>query len=105
MPAITKSHYVMSHPVHLSLGSLHSSPSPANTLLSAVSKSFALPPTLSRSTQWPSSLLRIPLLSNLRFFTFFTYRLRSRWKVAPDVQPATAQPAVFQGLIIISTRL
>ena len=60
------------HPVHLSHGSLHSSPSPSNTLFSASSHVVHLVPSSlhpSRSTQMPDPRSRTPLLSNFQFFT------------------------------------
>ena len=92
-------------PVHLSSGALKTSPSPSNTLFSASSivAGGPLPPP-SRSTQSYGYLRDLmPLLSNLRFLSFLQYLRRSRWKVVSDVQPSTAQPTVFHGLMRMST--
>lgn len=94
------------HPVHLSSGGRHVNPSPSNALRSAVSISGAPSPAgpFSRSTHIPSDLRRTPLLSNLSPFTFLQYRRRSRWNVVPPLQPKSAHPTVFHGLMMMSTR-
>ncbi len=94
------------YPVHLSSGSLHVSPNPSKTLLSASCHVFALVLSLlhlSKSTHRPVPRSLTPLLSNFHPFTFFAYRLRSLSNVVPDVHPCTAQPTVRHGLMIIST--
>ncbi|KAF2225309.1 hypothetical protein BDZ85DRAFT_273162 [Elsinoe ampelina] len=114
------------YPVHLSSGSLHSSPNASNTLLSASTIDFALPfhksilttprpssaasppPRLkkpSTSTSFPLPRSRTPELSNFHPLIFFAYRLTSRWNVVPPLQPMTAQPTVRQGLMMMSTLL
>ena len=104
---LSKYHCTSLYPVHLSQGSRYTNPIPSKTFLSASFQSRhlvfgSLHP--SKSTQVPVPLWRTPLLSNFQPLTRFAYRLRSLWNVVPDVHPATAQPTVRHGLMMISTR-